>query len=438
MSASSKNIGNFLLKIFNKKFFNKKTILDAGSGYGKFLDLFFSLGADVTVADGRQNNLLKIKKKYPKVRVIRYNFENPLNINSKFDFVFSIDTICHLFNYEQHLKDLCARSNNLILETAVCNSEDINDTVKISEDSSVDTFSMVGCAQIPSAIKIENILAKNKMNYIRVDIAELNSDNYIYDWNTGDNYDKNLSLRRFWICSKNYQIFNLIKKKYEDTFLIKKNTYKHIENNNCDLINNINDSEIDKFTLKKDLSNITPITPTIYYTIPWDTSKNIGKSYNQFMSLLQEEDWACFLDGDAVHTTTYFGKHIEQVVANNSDYGLFTCYTNRIGCSYQMPGNYWTNDSQAYHRNIGEKLWKQHGTNVLDITNKSPLSGVLILINKSKWSEVGGFKEEKMLSVDNDIHLRFKNAGFKVGLMQGIYVQHWYRNGKQKEKSHLL
>lgn len=180
-------------------------------------------------------------------------------------------------------------------------------------------------------------------------------------------------------------------------------------------------------------------TIKVYHCIPWSTAKNLGQSYNEFVSLLQDDDWACFLDGDAIHTTTFFGKNIESIIQANPEYGLFTCYTNRIGNKYQIPPSVnWSNDSQKYHREWGEKLWLQHKTKVLDITNQAPLSGVLILINKNTWSQVGGFKEDKMLSIDNDIHLRFKNAGFKVGLMQGVYVQHWYRNGIQKDKSHLL
>lgn len=134
---------------------------------------------------------------------------------------------------------------------------------------------------------------------------------------------------------------------------------------------------------------IPNISFKVYHTIPWNSEKNIGKAYNEFMSLLNDEDWACFLDGDAVHTTSFFGKNIEQVIASNQDYGLFTCYTNRIGCSYQIPsGANWNNDSQNYHRDIGKKLWEKYKTNILDITNNSPLSGVLILINKDKWSQV--------------------------------------------------
>jgi glycosyltransferase involved in cell wall biosynthesis len=250
--------------------------------------------------------------------------------------------------------------------------------------------------------EIERILLNNKINFIKL--------------LSGDN-NKNV-----YFCSKRAHVIKEINKKY----INKQNITNKIETVS------INDSSESKIF-------DTNINFQVYHTIPWDTSKNIGKCYNQFMSLLQDEDWACFLDGDAVHTTSFFGKNIEQVIASNQDYGLFTCYTNRIGCSYQIPsGANWNNDSQNYHRDIGKKLWEKYKTNILDITNNSPLSGVLILINKDKWSQVGGFKEEKMLSIDNDIHMKFKAAGFKVGLMKGIYVQHWYRNGIKQNKSHLI
>jgi len=177
----------------------------------------------------------------------------------------------------------------------------------------------------------------------------------------------------------------------------------------------------------------------IYHSIPWNSNKNIGQSYNDMMNLVDDNDWVCFIDGDSVHTTHYFGIRIEQVIDNNPNYSLFTCLTNRIACKYQLAPNVdWKNDSQSYHRQIGENLWSKNTTSVVDITTNTPLSGVMILIKKLAWSRVGGFKQEKMLSVDNDIHTKFKNAGLKVGLMTGIYLQHWYRGGDINNKKHLL
>lgn len=189
------------------------------------------------------------------------------------------------------------------------------------------------------------------------------------------------------------------------------------------------------------MSNNTFIVPKykIYHVIPWDSGKNIGRSYNQTMSLIKSDDWVCFLDGDAVHTTHFFGSRIESVIDNNPSFSLLTCYTNRIGCPWQIAPNVnGLSNDQKYHREFGEKIWEINKTNVIDVTNNSPLSGVMILIKKSSWEKVGGFKEEKMLSIDNDIHYKFKNAGLKVGLMTGIYVQHWYRGGNQQDRKHLL
>jgi len=177
----------------------------------------------------------------------------------------------------------------------------------------------------------------------------------------------------------------------------------------------------------------------IYHFIPWNSDKKIGVSYNQCMKMISDIDWACFIDGDAVHTTSFFGKRIEEVIYANPQYSLFTCYTNRIGCPYQIaPGVDQSSNDQSYHRTFGENLWNKFGTQVQDITNNSPLSGVMILIKKDIWKKVGGFKEDKMLTVDNDIHMKVAKSGGKVGLMKGIYVQHWYRNNNIKDIKHLI
>lgn len=178
---------------------------------------------------------------------------------------------------------------------------------------------------------------------------------------------------------------------------------------------------------------------SVHHYIPWDSNKNIGVSYNKMLSLVDDDDWVCFLDGDAVHTSPFFGKRIEEVIVNNSNFSMFTCVTNRIGCPYQVAQRVnQSTDDQRYHRDFGENLWNANKTLVLDITNLQLFSGVLILINKNAWQKVGGFKETGMLGVDNDIHTKFKNAGLKVGLMKGIYVQHWYRGGNINNKNHLL
>ena len=700
----SKTRAKFISDLFNPKYFLRKSIFDAGAGTGEISGYFSKNGGTVTAADARQEHLQAISKKYPNIKTIRSNFEAPLSVNAKYDITFSIDTLCHISNYEKHLKDLCAKSVELILETAVCDSNDPNINFNVAEDSSNKMLSATGMGSRPSAAKIEKILSESGMHFIRVDSSELNYNNYVYDWNVINSKNQDISLRRFWICSRRENVVKEIGKKYSVTskkvvisspsfsvppklgitqaatvvkpinrdttyvsegvtviipaykaskfidecidsikvqqgvndiqiivgidacqetlnhfqknkekyndvyiyyfdsnvspyvvknslvdkarcdnilffdaddilisgalskmlnvfqkdpkaemvrfkylnfndaqgiksardsgdfahglFLIKKNCfnklngfegwkcaadtefveranfnkirvynlqdnifyrrlhkdsltgtsqtgyssklreeYKKIINNKrknkswslskkiiCNFItlNTVNEQQLLNSSL--DIKNQDSVKNNlnantegymgninkIYHIIPWNTEKNLGKAYNEFMGLLQDNDWACFLDGDAVHTTTYFGKYIENILSANPNYDLLTCYTNRIGCKYQIPSNVnWQNDSQKYHREIGNKLWEKNGTSVLNITSKSPLSGVLILISKKMWSYVGGFKEEKMLSIDNNIHEKVRYAGGKIGLMEGIYVQHWYRGGDINQTRHL-
>jgi GT2 family glycosyltransferase len=176
----------------------------------------------------------------------------------------------------------------------------------------------------------------------------------------------------------------------------------------------------------------------VFHMIPWNTDKNIGRAYNEMMFLVGDNDWVCFIDGDAVHTSHFFGKRIEDVITSNPEYSMFTCMTNRVGRPYQIPANVDTkSNDQKYHREFGDLLWDKNGVNVLNITDRPNLSGVMILIKKTMWETVGGFKEKKMITIDGDMHQRVKCSEGKVGLMRGIYVQHWYRGGNAQNKKHL-
>ena len=49
----------------------------------------------------------------------------------------------------------------------------------------------------------------------------------------------------------------------------------------------------------------------IHYIIPWNSEKNIGVSYNSYMNIINDEDYICFIDGDACFTTHFFGKQFK-------------------------------------------------------------------------------------------------------------------------------
>jgi hypothetical protein len=216
MKSSNKNI-NFLFNLFNHKYFINKKILDAGCGDESIFSSFLKNGAIVTVIDLQQEYIKYINKKYPNVKALKLNFENFLSINNKFDITFSFDALCNIKNYENHLKDLCARTKDLILETAIYDCDHLSE---LNEDISVHNLYFSEKKSKPSTVKIEKILSESGMSFIRVDSSELNFNKYIYDWEPGNSNNNNFFLRRFWICSKRPYVIKEINKK------IKKNSNK--------------------------------------------------------------------------------------------------------------------------------------------------------------------------------------------------------------------
>jgi len=173
----------------------------------------------------------------------------------------------------------------------------------------------------------------------------------------------------------------------------------------------------------------------IPYT-PKELGNNLGWAYNNFMELLPENDWACFLDHDATFTTRYWYHQLEDIIKKHPDVGLYTCLTNRIGNFQQLiEGVDKENHDIKYHRQIGKQIQDSYYDTILDLNNPNHLlSGVVILISKKTWKNIGGFIDG-FLRVDNNIHKKCLDNNIKVGLMGGVYVYHWYRG--DGDVSHL-
>lgn len=169
-----------------------------------------------------------------------------------------------------------------------------------------------------------------------------------------------------------------------------------------------------------------------------DEGKYIGKAYNEYMKLVPDDSWVCFLDHDAMFLTANsqpdlpnWQDQLYAVIQDNPEYSCFSVITNRIGNPDQrFAGIDQNNHDIQYHRRIGERAYDQHYTEVKDVTNGHCISGVVMLVKKSAWKKVGGFKTDGpqgVLGVDNKFHLALKQAGCKIGLMKGVYCYHWYR-----------
>ncbi len=165
----------------------------------------------------------------------------------------------------------------------------------------------------------------------------------------------------------------------------------------------------------------------IYTFIAYAPSRgaDLGWTYNRFMGLLPHDgDWACFLDHDAMFTTSDWYQQLEEIVDAHPEVGCFTAMTNRIGNPAQVvPQGYHGHDIR-YHRQVGKAL-SESSRRKIEQLPAGLMSGVVMLVKKSTWNKVkftSGF-----LGVDNQFHLDCVTAGFTVKLMRGVYVYHWYR-----------
>jgi len=183
----------------------------------------------------------------------------------------------------------------------------------------------------------------------------------------------------------------------------------------------------------------------IYTFIPYSIEKNLGKAYNQCLDLLpNDNDFAVLLDHDACFTTYNWYKQLNGITNKYTECGCFVSMTNRIGCEWQRlytpDSENWNNNDIYTHRIAGAELYANYYDDIKDVSKVDRgkvLGGVMILIKKSIWKKVGGFKEKGILGIDNQLHWDLMDIDEKVYLMKGVYLYHFYR-GETNDKSHLL
>ena len=176
----------------------------------------------------------------------------------------------------------------------------------------------------------------------------------------------------------------------------------------------------------------------IYYFTPYSLEKNIGKAYNQYMSLLpNDEDYGVLMDGDIMFLTFDWGHQIAEVIKKHPDAGIITCQTNRIA---KNKVQLYSEDSPdvLVHRLIAKDLDNKFRGQTRQI--RQSISGFLMIIQKKTWEEVGKFPEipNKILDIDTRFSRMILNAKKTIYLMRGMYVFHYYRLAEgRKYKDHL-
>ena len=182
----------------------------------------------------------------------------------------------------------------------------------------------------------------------------------------------------------------------------------------------------------------------IYDCVPYSTDKNLGKAYNEFMSLLPDGSHACFRDGDTCWLTPDYGMHLAEYVRLYPN-AVLTCFTNRINekasQQSQIAGIRDIDNLKAHIQYATEYLKKIYQVTAID----GFVSGFCMVVPKNVWDK-HKFAEKQvysdrgpynLLGVDNDFTNRVRASGTPVLRMDALYIWHTYRL-LDNSKNHLL
>lgn len=161
----------------------------------------------------------------------------------------------------------------------------------------------------------------------------------------------------------------------------------------------------------------------IHTMMPFALDRNLGRAYNEAMALIGEEDWACFLDHDAIWTTREWYRQLVEAVEFVPEAGILTAVQSRGWQKWQWDGEA-NNHDMAFHRRLGRE--KLQVRTLLDVTENSGIAGVVLCTSKRAWRTVGGFVDG-MYCVDHAYHFACAAAGLRVYVVEGLYVYHWRR-----------
>jgi len=113
----------------------------------------------------------------------------------------------------------------------------------------------------------------------------------------------------------------------------------------------------------------------------------------------------------------------QKAIADNPSGGLFTCFTNNIGCKLQLLPDAPKGHDIAEHRARAKAVWEHYGYGA-SMNRTNLIGGFFMLTSKTAWKKSGGFPEEGFFGVDNEYHRRIMAAGFKCFRMDGLYAYH--------------
>jgi FkbM family methyltransferase len=159
-----------------------KTVLEVGAGIGDHTQFFLDRGCQVTVTEGRPENLEILKKRYPSLPVLYLDMDSPdENFDQKFDIVYCYGLLYHLKNPAEAIAFMAQRCQRILLmETGVSYGED--EVIKVHEEpANHPTHGVSGFGCFPTRSWIYHRLRQN-FEFVYLPITQPYHEEFPIDW----------------------------------------------------------------------------------------------------------------------------------------------------------------------------------------------------------------------------------------------------------------
>jgi SAM-dependent methyltransferase len=177
------------------------TVLEVGAGIGDHSSYYIDRGCNITITEGREENLAILRNRYPGNNIVAMDMERPNTIErSSFEVVHCYGLLYHVRDPQRLLQFLAENCTKfLFLETCVSfgSDEKVNNVAEKTSDPS-QALSGAGCR--PTRKWIFNQL-KNAFPYVYCSKTQPNHEEFPLDWTAPEKH-KSMLQRSVFIASR--------------------------------------------------------------------------------------------------------------------------------------------------------------------------------------------------------------------------------------------
>jgi len=185
------------------------TVLEVGAGIGDHTNFFIDRNCQVVTSEERKENLRILRQRYPGLRVLRLDMDNPPEtFNETFDIIYCYGLLYHLKNPNKAIEFMarCCRKM-LLLETCVSFGDDeLLNPCPENQLTPTQSVSGIGCR--PTRKWVYNQL-KQYFNHVYLPITQPCHEEFPIDWTSASLHKSSLQ-RAVFIASKQRLINELL------------------------------------------------------------------------------------------------------------------------------------------------------------------------------------------------------------------------------------